>query len=203
MAKGKKKTKSFAQKRNKKKTKEDLEKENDKARSALNDLTTNLARSVLGLRNDIQNLDNEKRALLELMRCKEVDRAPKEGDKVMIDFVGVLPEEDEKLIQGGYGLGYILEIGSNNFIDGFEDQLVGRQKGDVIKVDVKFPEEYGGNKELEGKEASFYTQILRVFEPLDGETKIPDLYSKLSKKAEKASADLKEVSEDESEEKES
>ena len=61
------------------------------------------------------------------------------GDFAIIDFAGTV---DGEPFSGGEGKGYPLEVGSNSFIPGFEDQLVGLKKGDSTDVDVTFPEEY-------------------------------------------------------------
>ena len=82
-------------------------------------------------------------------------RATKRGDVVVIDFVGTIDGQEFK---GGSGKGYYLDLGSNTFIPGFEDQLVGKNVGDVIDVKVTFPEDYHA-KELAGKKALFKTTI--------------------------------------------
>ena len=82
-------------------------------------------------------------------------RATKKGDVVVIDFVGSV---DGKEFQGGSGKGYYLDLGSNTFIPGFEDQLIGKNVGDAVEVNVTFPENYHA-KELAGKKALFKTDI--------------------------------------------
>ncbi len=80
------------------------------------------------------------------------------GDFAIIDFAGTV---DGEPFSGGEGKGYPLEVGSNSFIPGFEDQLVGLSKGDATDVEVTFPEEYFV-KELAGKEAIFKVNIQDV-----------------------------------------
>ena len=80
------------------------------------------------------------------------------GDFAIIDFAGTV---DGEAFEGGAGKGYPLEVGSNSFIPGFEDQLVGLSKGDSTDVDVTFPEEYFV-KELAGKQAIFKVNIQDV-----------------------------------------
>lgn len=80
------------------------------------------------------------------------------GDFAIIDFAGTV---DGEPFSGGEGKGYPLEVGSNSFIPGFEDQLVGLKKGDSTDVDVTFPEEYFV-KELAGKQAIFKVNIQDV-----------------------------------------
>ena len=80
------------------------------------------------------------------------------GDFAIIDFAGTV---DGEPFSGGEGKGYPLEVGSNSFIPGFEDQLVGLSKGDSTDVEVTFPEDYFV-KVLAGKEAIFKVNIQDV-----------------------------------------
>ncbi len=80
------------------------------------------------------------------------------GDFAIIDFAGTV---DGEPFSGGEGKGYPLEVGSNSFIPGFEDQLVGLTKGDSTDVEVTFPEDYFV-KDLAGKEAIFKVNIQDV-----------------------------------------
>ncbi len=83
------------------------------------------------------------------------DRAVQKGDITTIDFEGFV---DGVAFDGGKGENYDLEIGSNTFIPGFEDQLVGAEIGKELDVNVTFPEEYGA-KELAGKAAVFKCKV--------------------------------------------
>ncbi len=83
------------------------------------------------------------------------DSAVQKGDIATIDFEGFV---DGVAFDGGKGENYDLEIGSNTFIPGFEDQLVGAEIGKELDVNVTFPEEYGA-KELAGKEAVFKCKV--------------------------------------------
>ncbi len=78
-------------------------------------------------------------------------RPTKEGDVVVVDFVGSI---DGKEFRGGKGNDYYLALGSNTFIPGFEAQLVGKNIGDHVDVSVTFPDNYHA-KELAGKQALF------------------------------------------------
>lgn len=80
------------------------------------------------------------------------------GDFAIIDFAGTV---DGEPFSGGEGKGYPLEVGSNSFIPGFEDQLAGLSKGDSTDVEVTFPEDYFV-KDLAGKEAIFKVNIQDV-----------------------------------------
>ena len=83
------------------------------------------------------------------------DRAAANGDITTIDFEGFV---DGVAFEGGKGENYDLTIGSNTFIPGFEDQLVGAEIGKELDVNVTFPEEYGA-KELAGKAAVFKCKV--------------------------------------------
>ena len=86
------------------------------------------------------------------------DRAVESGDIAVIDFDGSV---DGVAFDGGKGEDYELEIGSNTFIPGFEDQLIGAKTGDEVKVEVKFPEEYHA-ADLAGKDAVFRVKVKSI-----------------------------------------
>ncbi len=88
----------------------------------------------------------------------EEDRASKEGDTTVIDFVGSI---DGVEFQGGKGNNYPLVLGSGSFIPGFESQLVGKKAGEKVDVNVKFPENYHA-KDLAGKDAVFAVEIKEI-----------------------------------------
>ena len=85
-------------------------------------------------------------------------RAVENGDMVTIDFEGVV---DGVAFEGGKGTDYPLTIGSHSFIDTFEDQLVGKNIGDEVEVNVTFPEKYQA-EELQGKPAVFKVAIKEI-----------------------------------------
>lgn len=91
----------------------------------------------------------------------EDGRASQKGDTTVIDFVGSV---DGVEFQGGKGNNYPLELGSNSFIPGFEDQLIGKKAGDKVDVKVKFPENYHA-KDLAGKDAVFAVEIKELRAP--------------------------------------
>ena len=80
------------------------------------------------------------------------------GDTVVIDFEGSI---DGVTFEGGKGEGYPLELGSNTFIPGFEEQLVGKQAGDEVEVNVTFPDDYQST-DLAGKPAVFKCKVNSV-----------------------------------------
>ncbi len=86
------------------------------------------------------------------------DRAAENGDITVIDFEGFC---DGVAFDGGKGEGYELELGSNTFIPGFEEQIVGANTGDDIEVKVTFPEEYHADN-LAGKDAIFKVKVNEI-----------------------------------------
>jgi trigger factor len=91
-------------------------------------------------------------------RLDEVAEPAKLGDVCVIDFLGKV---DDVPFEGGAGTDYNLELGSNSFIPGFEEQLVDAKAGDVVDVKVTFPEEYRA-KDLAGKDAVFEVTVKAV-----------------------------------------
>ena len=86
------------------------------------------------------------------------DRPVQNGDTAVIDFEGFV---DGVAFEGGKGENHPLEIGSHTFIDTFEDQLVGKNTGDEVEVNVTFPEKYQA-EELAGKPAVFKVKIHEI-----------------------------------------
>ncbi len=84
--------------------------------------------------------------------------AIKDGDQVNIDYVGTI---DGVEFEGGNsnGAGYDLTIGSGSFIDDFEQQLIGHKPGENVTVEVTFPENYGNDDTVDGKDASFAVTV--------------------------------------------
>lgn len=85
------------------------------------------------------------------------DRAVKNGDITVIDFEGFV---DGEAFEGGKAEGYELTIGSNQFIPGFEDQIIGHKSGEEFDVNVKFPEDY--HEGLAGKDAVFKIKLHEI-----------------------------------------
>ncbi len=103
---------------------------------------------------------------------REEGAAAESGDRVTIDFVGRIDGEE---FQGGKGEGIDLDLGSNTFIPGFEDQLVGAKVGESRVVKVTFPAEYGA-EQLAGKDAEFDVTVSKIQQA--GEAKIDDEFAK-------------------------
>lgn len=86
------------------------------------------------------------------------DRAIENGDTAVIDFEGFV---DGEAFEGGKGENHSLEIGSHSFIDTFEEQLIGKNSGDEVEVNVVFPEEYY-EESLAGRPAVFQVKIHEI-----------------------------------------
>ncbi|TWP22370.1 trigger factor [TM7 phylum sp. oral taxon 349] len=109
-----------------------------------------------------------------LSEKKEVKRAAKIGDEAAIDFVG---KKDGEAFQGGTGKDYPLVLGSNSFIPGFEDALVGLKAGDTKDVKLAFPKDYHA-KDLAGQDVVFEVTVKKV-----NSVKLPALDDKFAAKA--------------------
>ena len=105
--------------------------------------------------------------------AREEGAASEDGDQVVIDFVGKV---DGEAFEGGSAEDYPLTLGSNSFIPGFEEQLVGVKPGEEKDVTVTFPEEYGA-EHLAGKEAVFSCTVKEVKAP-----KAAEINDELAKK---------------------
>jgi trigger factor len=116
-------------------------------------------------RRDAQATEQEVDTELEAQRdalasLENVDREARKGDFVVLDFVGKV---DGEPFEGGDARGYLLELGSERLIPGFEAQLEGAKAGETREVRVTFPEEYGA-EQLAGKEAVFECEVKEIKE---------------------------------------
>ncbi|MEL0058106.1 MAG: trigger factor [Alphaproteobacteria bacterium] len=112
----------------------------------------------------LKNIADSNRPTVEVT----AKRAAKAGDVVVIDFIGRI---DGEAFEGGAAEGHSLELGSNSFIPGFEDGLVGAKAGETRDVNVSFPEEYQA-AHLAGKPAVFEVTVKELREK--GEASIDD-----------------------------
>ncbi|EMD1320698.1 trigger factor [Campylobacter upsaliensis] len=135
-----------------------------------------------------KEIDEKKNELLKRYATTEAiktKRALKEGDYAKFDFEGFI---DGKAFDGGKAENYVLEIGSKQFIPGFEEAMVGMKSGEEKDISVTFPKEYGAAN-LAGKDAIFKIKLHEI-----QELKLPELNEELLKKLlpneEKASEEL-------------
>jgi trigger factor len=109
--------------------------------------------------------EDEVNEIIERMRGgmgekKSVERAAKDGDEVKIDFVG---KKGDVAFDGGTGTDYDLTLGSNSFIPGFEEGVVGKKAGETFDLKLKFPETYHV-ADLKGADVVFTTTLKEVKE---------------------------------------
>jgi trigger factor len=117
--------------------------------------------------------------IVERMRAglaekKDVTRAAKDGDETLIDFIG---KKDGVAFDGGTGTDYTLKLGSNQFIPGFEEGVVGHKAGEEFDVDLAFPDDYHA-KELAGEKVTFTVTLKKVTA-----ADLPKVDDELAKKA--------------------
>ena len=125
---------------------------------------------------DVDNeLENMRRRRSQMVDAPE-GASVKTGDLVTLDFKGFVNNEP---FEGGEGKDYPLEIGSNRFIPGFEEQLIGIKIGEQRDVNVTFPEEYH-SQELAGKAAKFECVIHSI-----KERQLPELNDEFARKVSK------------------
>ncbi len=108
-----------------------------------------------------KDIDAKKEELFKLvapLKPIKEDRGIKEGDFVLFDFEGFV---DGKTFDGGKAENYTLEIGSGQFIPGFEDGMKDLKVGEEKDVEVKFPQNYGGS-DLAGKDAVFKVKVHEI-----------------------------------------
>lgn len=103
----------------------------------------------------VQELQDENKEYREI-----TDRPAKEGDSVNIDYTGVMDGEE---FEGGSDTDYELVLGSGDFLEDFENSLIGKNKGETVTFPVTFPEEYF-DSEAEGKQAEFTVTINKISE---------------------------------------
>ena len=102
-----------------------------------------------------------------------VSRPVATGDKVVIDFKGFIGGE---AFEGGSAEGYELVIGSGSMIPGFEDGLIGAEKGKETEINVNFPDDYG-HKDMAGKAAMFKIKVVKLMEGV-----LPELNAEFAEK---------------------
>ncbi len=124
--------------------------------------------------------DADVDTIIEAFRSKNAksvqvtDRAIQSGDFVKLDFTGFL---NGKPFSGGEAKDYVLEIGANRFVPGFEEQLIGLEMGETKTIKVKFPDDYQG-KDLAGNDTDFEVAIKGI-----QEKELPELNDEFAKNA--------------------
>ena len=135
---------------------------------------------------DVENTINA--TLQSNATIKEItDRAVESGDTATIDFVGKMDGEE---FDGGSSTDYPLEIGSGQFIDGFEDSVIGHEIGETYDCNGKFPDNYD-NTDLAGKDVVFTITVKSI-----SQTEVPELTDDFVKQVSEESANVKEYKEE-------
>ncbi|MBR2263278.1 MAG: trigger factor [Firmicutes bacterium] len=117
-----------------------------------------VAKDAVIVTEDDVDEDIRKTAERNARMVTVTDRPAQMGDTVTIDFEGFV---DGEAFEGGKGTDHALELGSHSFIDTFEDQLVGKNVGDHVEVNVTFPENYHA-ADLAGKPALFQVDVKEI-----------------------------------------
>jgi len=104
----------------------------------------------------------------------DVTRAAKDGDETVIDFIG---KKDDVAFEGGTGKDYALTLGSNSFIPGFEEGIIGHKPGETFDLVLKFPDDYH-SADLKGQKVTFTTTLKSI-----KEAKLPELNDEFAAKA--------------------
>lgn len=117
-----------------------------------------VAKDAVIVTEDDVDEDIRKTAERNSRMVEVTDRPAQMGDTVTIDFEGFV---DGVAFEGGKGTDHALELGSHSFIDTFEDQLVGKNVGDHVEVNVTFPEQYHA-ADLAGKPALFQVDVKEI-----------------------------------------
>lgn len=111
---------------------------------------------------DTSETTSDDMSAMETEYSTDTSLTVEDGDTVNIDYIGYI---DDVAFDGGStdGMGTSLTIGSGQYIDDFEEQLIGHNVGEMVAVNVTFPEDYGV-EELNGKEARFDVTINGIYE---------------------------------------
>lgn len=109
-----------------------------------------------------EDVEQEIQSALESYPVEVTNRSVQEGDTVNIDYVGRIDGEE---FEGGSDEGALLKIGSGQFIEGFEDGLIGASKGETRVLDLTFPQNY--TEDLAGKAVEFTVTVNTINEPLE------------------------------------
>ena len=114
-----------------------------------------------------------ERMRTSLAEKSDVTRAAKNGDETIIDFIG---KRDDVAFDGGTATDYALTLGSNSFIPGFEEAIVGKKPGETFDVELTFPDDYHA-ADLKGAAVTFTTTLKSI-----KEAKLPELNDEFAAK---------------------
>lgn len=108
-------------------------------------------------------VDNRIKEMLQdkAKHVEVIDRSVRNGDTVIIDFDGTL---DGKSVEGASSTGFYLTIGNKSFVDGFEDNLIGKSVGETVYFKLQYPEKYENNPKIAGKILDYTVKINGIIE---------------------------------------
>ena len=127
------------------------------------DTTTESTADTSGTDTNADSGDTDNSSDTDTAYSTDTSLTVADGDTVNIDYVGTV---DGVEFSGGntQGMGTDLVIGSGSYIDDFEEQLIGAHPGDTVEVNVTFPDPYGNNEDLSGKDAVFTVTVNGIYE---------------------------------------
>ena len=127
------------------------------------DTTTESTADTSGTDTNADSGDTDNSSDTDTAYSTDTSLTVADGDTVNIDYVGTV---DGVEFSGGntQGTGTDLVIGSGSYIDDFEEQLIGAHPGDTVEVNVTFPDPYGNNEDLSGKDAVFTVTVNGIYE---------------------------------------
>lgn len=112
--------------------------------------------------DDNEIVDKIKASLADYEVLSKDEAIVKDGDNINLDYIGYLGNEKEEIFENTNGKGTTLLIGSNKYIDGFEDAVIGHGVGETFDIEVSFPEDYD-NEKLRGKDAIFEVTVNGIY----------------------------------------
>ena len=126
------------------------------------DTTTESTADTSGTDTNADSGDTDNSSDTDTAYSTDTSLTVADGDTVNIDYVGTV---DGVEFSGGntQGMGTDLVIGSGSYIDDFEEQLIGAHPGDTVEVNVTFPDPYGNNEDLSGKDAVFTVTVNGIY----------------------------------------
>lgn len=172
----------------KKPTKGEVQKENVNLAQQLQAQLNFLAQQTMNAMQKSMQLDKELDQMAKLI-CHTPTDTLKEGDLAMVGYMGQLVKEDDSLenpTQDMYAPYALIDLGSHQFVPGFEEQLLDSKVGDVKTIEITFPEKYP--EQLANKKARFKVQVHAAWTPAKNEIEA-DYISFKKAEAEKAKAE--------------
>lgn len=160
----------------KKGTKKQVLQENNALKMSVQQLINTqkfLSQQLYTVMQKTKQADEQIQAMADLLRCEEITGPSQDGDKVMLDFSGIMTDTGEPF-DGSHMMGTVMTVGENQFLEDFEKQLKGVKVGDTKAFTLTFPEDYFAN--LAGKEAEFTVKIVKIWRTSESDLEIQKLH---------------------------